>query len=323
MRNSFTHAGIVAACMMLAGPAQAGESLRAVGYVSPTDAMMTQARVWVDAINRGLKGEIEIDFAGGPNAIPRDRQIAALRDGRLDIAIAVTADYRDQVPEAGALTLSRLSPSQERKSGFYDAMVRAHGEIDVRYIGRVRYSPFFLWIGKKVGTLAGLEGLRMRSEPLYDRFVRRLGMVPVMLSARRTHGALDRGVVDGFGWTTVGPRQRGWLKKVKYVIDLPFYRAGNMVILMNLDRWKTLPAGVRRKVIAITAEFEPRMVAHYKTVNAAEVGALGKFGVDRIKFSTAENKAYLDAAYAVEWDAIARRVPATVATLRKLAGDRR
>lgn len=306
---------------LAAGPALAAESVRAIAFIPKNHPVMTQAQVWVDEINAGLAGDLRINYVGGPEVISRYQQIEALRNGVLDIVITVTADYQDQIPEVSAFTLSKLSPAEERKSGFYDLMVGLHEKINARYIGRVQYSPFYLWTKKNVRTLADLEGLKMRTGSLYDRFMRALGMVPVTISSRETYTALERGVVDGFGWPTIGPRQRGWLKNVKYRIDLPFFHPSNMVALMNLDRWKKLSDGVQKKIVDITAAFEPRMVAHFVNQNKLEDAALAKFGLNRVTFSPAENKRYLDTAYNVEWAAIAERAPGTVDKLRKLSGN--
>ena len=123
-------------------------------------------------------------------------------------------------------------------------MVEEHAKkINARYLGRIQISPFYLWTKKEPKTLADLRGLKMRSGVLYDRLMREFGMVPVTINAPEVYTALQSGIVDGFGWPVTGPLKRGWLDTVKYVIDLPFFGASNVVALMNLDKWKALPQG--------------------------------------------------------------------------------
>src|SRR5438309_1860596 len=83
---------------------------------------------------------------------------------------------------------------------------------------------------------------------VYDKFMRELGMVPVTINAPEVYTALNSGVVDGFGWPVTGPRKRGWLESVKYVIDLPFFAPSNVVALMNLDKFNALPEAVRNQL---------------------------------------------------------------------------
>jgi hypothetical protein len=56
-------------------------------------------------------------------------------------------------------------------------------------------------------------------------------------------------------------------------------------------------------------------------VENVEWAELQKAGVSRIRFSDAENKKYIDAAYDVEWENLATKMPDRVAELRRLTGN--
>jgi TRAP-type C4-dicarboxylate transport system substrate-binding protein len=151
--------------------------------------------------------------------------------------------------------------------------------------------------------------------------MRELGMVPVTVNQPETYTALEQGTVDGLGWPVFGVRSIGWTRHIKFVIDLPFYGTSNVFAIMNLDKWKSLPPDLQKAIIDLTAEFEPKMVAYFKAEQDKEWKRLEGL-VTRVKFSDAENKKYLDTAYNVEWDAIAKRVsPELLAQLRKTTGN--
>lgn len=305
-----------------AGSAQAQEvTLRAVGFIPKNHPVMAQSNAWVAMINEKMKGKLRINYVGGPEVIGRYQQLNALRTGVIDALLSVTADFQDEIPEVSAFTLSKLSPSDERKSGFYDMMVKSLEKVNARYIGRTLYGGFYLWVKKKPENLAAMKGLKMRTGSLYDKMMRELGMVPVTINQPETYTALEQGTVDGLGWPVAGVRQIGWTRHVKFVIDLPFYEANNLIALMNLDKWKALPADVQKGVVDATAEFEPAMLKYQKDAEAKEWAELDKL-VTRVKFSDAENKKFLDTAYEVEWAAIAKRVsPEIVAQLKKVTGN--
>jgi len=317
-------AAVVIALFAVAGAATARAdeiTVRAVGFIPKNHPVMAEANTWVNLINEKLKGKFHINYVGGPEVIGRYEQGNAIRNGVIDMLFATTADFQDQLPEVSATTLSKLSPTQERKSGFYDLMVKALERMNARYIGRVEYGGFYLWVKKKPEKLADLKGLKMRTGSLYDKFMRKLGMAPVNINAPETYTALEQGTVDGLGWPVFGVKRLGWARQVKYVIDLPFYEASNVVALMNLDKWKALPPDVQKTIIDVTTEYEPKMVAYFKGEEDKEWAGL-KGLVTRVKFSPAENKQYLDDAYEVEWDAIAKRVsPDLLAKLRKTTGN--
>ncbi len=296
-------------------------TLRAVGFIPKNHPVMAEANTWVNLINEKLKGKVHINYLGGPEVIGRYEQGNALRNGVVDMLFATTADFQDQLPEVSATTLSKLSPSEERKSGFYDLLVKSLEGMNARYIGRVEYGGFYLWLKKKPENMAELKGLKMRTGSLYDKFMRKLGMVPVNINAPETYTALEQGTVDGLGWPVFGVKRLGWARQVKYVIDLPFYEASNVVALINLDKWKSLSPEVQKTILDITTEYEPKMVAYFQNEENKEWDGL-KGLVTRVKFSDAENKQYLDYAYEVEWDAIAQRIsPDLLAKLRKTSGN--
>ncbi len=317
-------AGLSLIGLALLGAASAGAEtkMRAVSFIPKTHPVMIQAIAWTDKVNAGLKGTLNINYVGGSEVIERFQQAEAVRNGVIDLVYTVTADYQAHMPSGQSMVLSRLSPSEERKSGYYDWLVKRHMEkLNARYLGRLHSSGFYLWANKKAEKLSDLKGLKMRTGSLYDRFMRALGKVPVTMNSPEVHTALERGVVDGFGWPNMGPRQRGWIKKAKYVIDLPFFGASNVVALMNLDKWKGLSKATQDKIVAISAGYEPSMVAHFKSGAAAEWKKLDAAGVVRYKFSDAVNKQYLNMAYDLEWKNLAKKVPNDVATLRRITGN--
>jgi TRAP-type C4-dicarboxylate transport system substrate-binding protein len=309
------------AAFAVAGGAQAETTVRAVGFIPKNHPVMAQANAWVAYVNDKLKGKFRVNYVGGPEVIGRYEQFNAVRTGVIDLVFPPEADFQDQLPEVQALTLSKLSPSEERKSGFYDLMVKTHERVNLRYIGRVQYGDFYLWFKKKPEKLADLKGLKMRTGSLYDKMMRELGMVPVTVNQPETYTALEQGTVDGLGWPVFGVRSIGWTRHIKYVVDLPFYGASNVTAIMNLDKWKSLPADVQKGIIDATAEFEPKMIAYFKAEQDKEWKELAPL-VGRVKFSDAEDKKYLDTAYGIEWDALAKRVsPELLAQLKKTTGN--
>jgi TRAP-type C4-dicarboxylate transport system substrate-binding protein len=154
--------------------------------------VLTMANAWVSEVNKQLGGQVHVNYVGGPEAMDRREQPEALRKGVVDITFTAAGDYQDQVPVVSGFVLSKLTPMQERTSGFYDFMVDQHAKLlNARYLGRMQVSPFYLWVKKDVKTLADLNGLKMRTGLLYDRMMRAFGMVPVSTNAPEVYTALQ------------------------------------------------------------------------------------------------------------------------------------
>ena len=260
---------------------------------------------------------------GGPEIIPRFQQHEAIKSGVLDIGFVVGSDIQDVIPEAQGQVLSKLHPTKERESGFFDHMDELYQErMNIKVIGRMAMSPFYLWMRSKPNSLADLKGMKMRTAGLYDRLMQNFGMIPVTMNSPELFTALERGVVEGFGWPNSGLIRLGWAKHVKYAIDLPFFEWSNVIAAMNLDRWKGLSPAVQKTIMDVTIAFEPVMVTRQREMNAVARTKIQEAGVTFFKFSAAENKEYLDAAYNLEWAALEKRIGAAgVAKLRKVSGN--
>jgi len=296
--------------------------LKAVSFLPKDHPLCKMIHVWVDRVNKDCKGEVQIDWVGGGEVIPGFDQAEALRNNTVQVIFTPTAYYAPLAPEVNAFTLSKLSMEEERKpGGFYDFMVDRHKKLGMMYIGTWLYDPFYLRINKPAKNLEDLKGIKMRTSALYDRFMKKLGMVPVTVKFGETYTALERGLVQGFGFATLGPRDWGWLKHCKYIIDIPFYTRQNTLILINLDVWNGLGKDVQKKITDITVAFEPEMREYFKEQIAKEWKKYDEIGIERITFSDAENKKYYDVAYEAEWEDLNKKVPDLVPTLKKLTGN--
>lgn len=311
-----------AACGLLMGVASAATaetSMRALAFIPHQHPVMKMSHVWVDRVNAALKGKVKINYVGGPEVIGRREQWDAASKGVVDIIMHVFADIQDRAPATASSWLSKCTIPQERKNGHFAHLDAEMNKLNLKLIARVQIGNFYLWVNKNAKSLAELKGLKMRTGSLYDNMMRKLGMVPVTMNSPATYTALERGVVDGFGWPTSGVLRRGWIKKAKYVIDLPFFGNSNMGAIMNLDKWNKLPADVRKTMTDISIAYEPEMVEYYNKLEAKDWQEM-KGKITKIKFSPAENKKYIDAAYETEWARLTAKIgEKRVAELKKLS----
>ena len=295
------------------------KELKAVSFLPTNHPYVTMAKEWVKRVNEGCKGELKVNLVGGPEVIPGLEQVEALKKGVVQVTFSVTAYYQSRMPEGVAYSLSKLTPSEERRpGGFYDFFVKAHKKkVNAMYLGQWLWGNFYIWLKDPVKTLDGLKGKKVRTTALYDRFMKAIGIVPVTVNVPEVYTALKRGTVEGAGWPILGARQFGWTEVVKYIIDHPFYGM-NSTILMNMDTWNSLSPALQKKISEITISYEPYMAGFLDNMAQSEWRELDKAGVKRIHFSPADAKKYTDTAYEVEWKALEKKVPDMVSTLRKL-----
>lgn len=295
--------------------------LKGVSFLPKNHRLCAMIPVWVDRVNAELKEVLKISWVGGPEVTPPFEQPEAIRKGILQVGFIPAAYYMGLLPEADAISLSKFDFAKEReKGGVWDYFVERHKKINMMPIGTWLYDPFYLYVKKPVKGLEDLKGLKMRTAAKYDKMMLKLGMVPVTVAFGETYTALQRGVVDGFGWPTIGPRETGWLEFSKYVIDIPFYSRQNTFFVMNLDSWKKLPKAVQDKIIEITVKYEPEMKAYFEKEIEKEKKEMEKLGVQRIKFSPEETKKYLDIANYSFLEDLEKKVPEEVKVIKRLMG---
>ena len=109
-------AGVLAAAIVAGGlgPAAAQETLRALS-MQPTAVTYTQSFLkFIDKVNAVGKGVVQIEFVGGPEAIPTFDQPEAVRTGVIDMVYGPGSYYPGLVPETDALVGAIVSPMEQR-----------------------------------------------------------------------------------------------------------------------------------------------------------------------------------------------------------------
>jgi len=296
--------------------------LKAVSFLPKDHRLCAMIPKWIDAVNGQLKDSVKINWVGGPEVMPPFDQPEAVKKGIFQVGFLPAAYYGGLLPAADAISLSKYDFKKEReKGGVYDYFIDLHKKLNMMLLGTWLYDPFYLYVKKPVKGIEDLKGLKMRTAAKYDKMMLKLGMVPVTVQFGETYTSLQRGVVDGFGWPTIGPREWGWLEYCKNVVDIPFYTRQNTFMLMNLDTYNKLPKAVQDKLVQISTAFEPEMKAHFERAIAAEKKEMEKIGVKRIKFSEADTKQFLDTASDAFWEDLAKKVPEQdLKTMKKLLG---
>jgi TRAP-type C4-dicarboxylate transport system substrate-binding protein len=309
-----------AALVALAGApaAQAQETtLRMVSAFAENTQYVKNTMGFIDQLNHDGKGKLQINFIGGPKAMPPFEVGNAVRTGVVDLALTTGAYYTNIMPEADALKLTERPATELRKNGGLALINKIWNEkANMVYLARiVDYSPFHLYLNKKIDK-PDLTGLKIRITPVYRDFFQALGAQLMQTAPGEVYTALERGVVDGYGWPIHGIFDLNWNEKTKYRVDPGFYNA-EVSLIMNLDKWKALPPASRDLLERQAAAFEAKN-DFWKQYNAEEIRRQKDAGIQAITFPPAEAKQYYAKAYEVGWASIIKASPTYGPQLRKL-----
>jgi TRAP-type C4-dicarboxylate transport system substrate-binding protein len=130
----------------------------------------------------------------------------------------------------------------------------------------------------------------------------------VQTAPGEVYTALERSVVDGYGWPITGIFDLGWHERTKYRVDPGFYSA-EVSVLINKSTWDKLNDKQKAVITKAAQDAEAAAVAEFTKLNAADTERQAKAGIQVIKFDDAGAKKFYDEAYAAGWEGVVRQSP--------------
>ena len=315
-------------CMALAalGPAltplavHAQETtLRLVSAFGENSTYAKRLEAWAGRVNADGKGVVQLNYIGGPKAIPTFEVGNAVKTGVVDMAMSTGAFYTNVMPEADALKLTRMPIAEQRKNGAYEYINKVWNEKgNMYYLARmVENQPFHIYLNKKIDK-PDLSGLKIRITPVYRDFFQALGAQVVTTAPGEVYTALERGVVDGYGWPIGGIFDLNWQEKTKFRVDPGFYDA-EVSIIVNLDRWKKL-SRQQRDYLARQANALERDNTYWAKFTDEEVKRQASVGIQTIRFEGSQAREFIDKAYETGWAGIIKASPQHGPRMKELFG---
>ena len=272
---------------------------------------------FIDKVNTDGKGKIQINYIGGPKAMPPFEVGNALKGGVVDIVNVTGAFYTNVFPEADAWKLTERPMAELRKNGGFDYMAKLYADkMNAIFLARhVDDNPFHLYLTKAIAK-PDLTGLKLRITPVYREFFQALGATVVQTPPGEVYTALERGVVDGYGWPITGIFDLGWHERTKFRVDPGFYSA-EVSILINKASLEKLD-GEQKKVIMDAAAWIEGQAAETARENAADTEKQKGAGIQVIEFKGADGDAFRAKAYETGWAGIIAKSPEHGSKLREL-----
>jgi TRAP-type C4-dicarboxylate transport system substrate-binding protein len=278
---------------------------------------------YVEAVNAAGRGIVRIEFVGGPEAIPEQQLLYALRRGVIDLAFGGMTYYRGVLPEGDVLFASTLDPDRARATGALEALQPYWAErIHARLIGWVqsgiavhvylREPPRFRRDG-----MPDLVGLMIRTSPSNRELLDVLGARPVQIPVSEIYTALERGMVHGLAFTSIGLPDLGVEDFIRWRID-PGVLQLSVCLQANLDAWARLTPEARRILETEAVRYEHENRVRFRELAVRERAALEAAGLAVRAIAPEHAGAFRDLAFETVWARLAARAPDSAARLRPL-----
>lgn len=294
-------------------PASAQDVLRAQTAL-PTQHTLSRSFIahFVEVIN-AENGAVQVNLLGGPEVNPQDRAVAALERGLLDILWIPAAFTTGTIPEAQAMMLQNIGIDELRANGSYDHFAEIFAEkANAHFLAWSETSAgYYLYLTSEPAMteegVVDLTGLSMRSTGAYRPIIEALNGAPVSIPSGDVPQGLDRGVINGFGWPTVGLESIGLQDSVNYRVEPQFYNLAN-VVLVNQNKWNSLSDEARDQLSRVALSYEQASIEEMNTMGEADLAAADAAGVQAIRMEGEAAERYLATAFDAMWNNVSRNV---------------
>lgn len=322
MRNlsSFVVPGLMAVLGLAAFPRSviAGEvTLRGISYTPKGSVFSQEFERFVEKVNKEGAGVVKINYLGGaPQVMPPTEVGAAVSTGVVDIANVACSLCIAQFPLATATFFSDLSIKEMRATGIWESLNRLYNQkMNAYYLARTQENTqMSLFMNKKIDK-PDLTGFKIRTSPWHNPFVVGLGGTPVATSIQDAHTALERGVVDGTVWPTIGLFDFGLQGVTKYRVDPPFWSL-DVSVLVNLDVWNKKLDNNQRAFLTKAAQWLEELNSEGGRLMQKEEKRQQDFGIQVITFRGDDCRRYIRTAYDAAWAVLLERDPDNAGMLK-------
>jgi TRAP-type C4-dicarboxylate transport system substrate-binding protein len=301
-------AAALAAIAVAAMPTTAAErTLSTVTALQQTNILAkSYLKTFVNEANALGKGVIQIKNLGGQEVVPPRKAAAALKRGQFDILSAPTAYYIGTVPEGFGMLASNQGPRALRANGGFALLQKIYAEKAGAHLlawGESMTSYYmYLAINPKIGKdgLPDLKGVKMRATGTYRPLFRALGATTVNIKSSEIFTAIQRGTVQGFGFTDSSLHSVGLSTVTKYRVFPNFYQT-NQVVTVNLKTWKSLTQAQQDFLNNLALHYETSSVLYVELERIKEEPLVKAAGVKDIVLKGAAATKYLATAYTEIW----------------------
>jgi len=207
---------------------------------------------WIKEVEKRTNGKVKItNFPGSALGKPPEHYDLAVK-GLADIASCAPAYMPGRFPLSSVIELPFLAPNPTDTSHAYWQIYKKFPAIqaeynDVKVLALFTNDPMQIHTrNKAIRSLEDLKGMKIRvGDKLSAEALKAVGGSPIFMPITEVYLALEKGVIDGAGYTLEAVRAFKLQEVSRYctVLNLNCLRMG---LVMNLNKWKSLPQDIQR-----------------------------------------------------------------------------
>jgi len=228
-------------------------------FMPPSEAHSDVANFWIAEVERRTNGRVKIAYYPSGSLVSPAQSYDGVVKGITDMDFCCAAYTPTRFPLTFAWNLplgiaSSTVATRIMNETFEKYKPEEFADTKVLYI--VGSGPCELQVTKPVDTIEDFRGMKIRCTGIGAEWVEGLGGVPVAMPMSETYEALQKNVVEGTinAEGALHDYKFGELIKYEYlwhtyVVAFP--------LVMNLDKWHSLPPDIQKIFEEVSAESLP------------------------------------------------------------------
>jgi TRAP-type C4-dicarboxylate transport system substrate-binding protein len=269
--------GLAAACLLATSAVvQAADYKLTIAFDRTNPATPLVGQTFAKHLETASNGRMKIQITG-PETVPSFEQLQPVAAGVFDFGLTTGGYHAGTITAATVLDGVHADIDKLHATGMIDEVDKHYQRMGLKIVA-VPYlsSDGFQIIVKEPVTANGdLKGRKLRATPQYRPILTALGAAEVVMPNAETYSALEKGVVDGAAWTSIGILTAKFYEVNKYLLR-PTFGPSQLLILMNLNRWKALSAEDRKVVDEAARAVEKSWATNFARLRTEEEATLIK-----------------------------------------------
>jgi len=295
--RKFAAAGLVAVtAVAFSGMAEAANLRMLSSWTPANKGTWLSETTFMRLVEDISKGAMKVSRSG-PEVVPPFEQVQPVVAGVFDILITHGAYHPGTTAMGMALDVVEADPEKRRATGIWDEVDKHYQKLGLKALAFVPQgrSGYHMILRNPVGESGDIKGRRIRGTVTYHPLIQALGGSPVVLPGGQVYSALERGVVDGACWPTLGVLDLKWHEVAKYYVR-PSFGVSTLLVFMNLKKFNALPAEQQKILLEAGKQLELDVFKEFDNLAEEERLGLEKQGMRETRFSP-ENEAKISGAF--------------------------
>jgi TRAP-type transport system periplasmic protein len=274
--------------------------LKFANYFPPMHMNSVMMGKFCDELNKKLAGKVELTHYTGSTLLSAPKIAAGVSSGIADIGLSNLAYTRGRFPVMEIMELPLGYPSAwiagHVANDFYNKFKPK--DFDGYHVLMLSTSTpnVVQTLNKPVKTLEDLKGLKLRGTGRLGDIVKALGATPIPIETPDLYDSLKRGVIEG---AYISPETlKGFKTGEVQKYATASWKVGStycFYVLMNKQKWDSLPADVKKVLNEFSKEFIERWTVEWNKIDIEGWEYFTKQGGQIIPISDAEAARWIKA----------------------------